>query len=215
MLKRIFYLITLICVLVSIVCSALCETEFTLHNGTKFGMTSKEIIETEKNGGFDFSIDSNTGTAGSEGLVAGQQASIYYYFDENGMYKMSYSFSSSNSYGTIENALMKKYGTTDFNEISGMSFPEPNGKASPTISKSGGSSGFRWTYVIKQYSHRLVPINNAQFMMIEHVSYDMINDFGFGTPTTSDMHSVRYTLLNQEEYEQILNTMNSLQSDDL
>ena len=98
MLKRVISLI-LICILVSICSSALCEEEFTLHNGTQFGMTIEEVIEKEKESKYEiremscFVYDDETAEMKEKnieglivyGSVAGISGStILYHFNSEG-----------------------------------------------------------------------------------------------------------------------------------
>lgn len=123
--KRIISLVLMIAMLLSV--SAFAEEEFTLHSGTKFGMSVDEVVKLEQEAGFDV-IESTLGTSGYlqvKGEIAGHEdAYALYYFDDNDgpMHRMTYRFDD-NDYQAMENTLEKKYGATEYSSLTGMSLP--------------------------------------------------------------------------------------------
>ena len=103
----------IICVLLVVMMlmgTAFAEEEFTLHNGTKFGMTSEEVIEIERENGFDYGhwVSDDKGYKEYDyswlhdkngHTIAGQEkASITYFFrdSDDALFEAKYVFSSTN-----------------------------------------------------------------------------------------------------------------------
>ena len=126
------FLAILIVVFISVGCVAFGEEDFTLHSGTKFGMTSDEVIETES-----LSLSPSkaiwypeTGylhLQSEKAKIAGREnASVHYYFDENNrliscIYGWNGNSSNANTpleYEDLVKTLTTKYGEPIGNEKS-------------------------------------------------------------------------------------------------
>ncbi len=113
--------------------TAFAEEEFTLHNGTKFGMTTEEVSEMESSNGNYFNDNGYGSLVSTHNTVAGQpNTTISYVFRDGKLFSMQYEFEFDNDdytsqYNTIEEGLIKKYGETTYNSISSIVLPIDNG----------------------------------------------------------------------------------------
>lgn len=113
-----------------VVSGCFAESEYTIHNGTKFGMSSSEVVSLEKSSGFTLAgEDLFSGTEASkilkgEGKIAGvDDSEVLYLFDKNDkLYSAIYALPPwfktlrkdlSSVYNSVETALVNKYGTPD------------------------------------------------------------------------------------------------------
>lgn len=122
--------ICLLMVAMLLMCSAaVAEGDFTLRNGVKFGMTKDEIMQLELQAGDAEQMV--TGEIvfkdGSELTVAGRnEVTIVYDYDETGaMCQMTYYFlfSPEDDYQAVANALLRKYGATEYSSETSMKLP--------------------------------------------------------------------------------------------
>lgn len=122
--KKIISLVLMVAMLFAV--SALAEEEFSLHNGTKFGMSMQEVSDTELSKGFSVSPEGD-GLYG-EGTIAGRSpAAVRYFFDENAqlehcdyfIYLNQQNSSNNGDYDSTNESLIGKYGTPVATETSG------------------------------------------------------------------------------------------------
>lgn len=113
--KKIISLALMVTMLFSV--SAFAE-EFTLHNGTKFGMSMQDVAAAELSKGFSVSPEGD-GLYG-EGIIAGRSPSaVRYFFDENEklvhcdyfIFLDHQNSSNNGNYASTNESLISKYGT--------------------------------------------------------------------------------------------------------
>ncbi len=121
--KKTISLVLMIAMLFSV--SAFAE-EFTLHNGTKFGMSMQDVADAELSKGFSVSPEGD-GLYG-EGTIAGRSPSaVRYFFDENEklvhcdyfIYLNQQNSSNNGDYTSTNESLISKYGTPVATEETG------------------------------------------------------------------------------------------------
>ena len=151
------------------------ESEFTIHNGTKFGMSKEEIISLEKASGFQLHDTKAVVAAvpgahiiSANGKIASiENSDIYYFFDKDDslysvFYWLSMSNANSNDYNTVEDSLIKKYGNPNNDLI--------------YIATEINYETLNYFYLIlrtvpTKYSIWLVPTNNDNYVLILHSYY--------------------------------------------
>lgn len=184
--KKIIGMILMAAILFSTL--AFAEEEFTLHNGTKFGMTEKEVVEAEANKGFELKRDSSVKTRNVSivgiGTIANQKDTIIdYCFQDDQLYEMFYEFVITEiSYNAIENSLVEKYGNTEFSSETGYTLCQTERDVDvghPRIPTSN-------VEYMPLFSQRIVPIGDGNEMLIDHY----YNEF---------LHVIIYTILTPEE----------------
>lgn len=207
--KRISSLL-LICVMILLGAVANAE-EFTLHNGTTFGMTPQEVIEIETAKGFTFeqTTPNGSGCLTTKGTVAGQiDTNIDYYFSDNGLYDMIYRFSDGQSFASIEQGLEKKYGPTEYTSSSGMVYPdftvyEKEFPTDLTLGLYRENSLSRETRNSSEYTQRLLPLSDDAYVYIEHfvehVSVEVLNP-ALGNDFDLTRHFVHYVFVEPNTY---------------
>lgn len=108
---------------------ALADEEFTLHNGTKFGMTLGEILDVEQKEGYFTGISEDSTeqlliTRG--GVFAGREnGNMVYALDEDGkLVQFHYFFqdASLDDFNSLNSSLVTKYGNPDYSSEMGNSF---------------------------------------------------------------------------------------------
>ena len=108
--------------------TAFAEEEFTLHNGTKFGMTIDEVIESEKEQGNSFRKVSDKKITGDV-TILGLAATIDFSFSsDDELTKQVYHFLPDTDFSFLEYNYKKVYGTPDCSSVTGESLvlPEPS-----------------------------------------------------------------------------------------
>ena len=219
--KRVIVLFCAALLLWATICVAGAE-DFTLHNGTTFGMTVDAVVEKEKAGGFDLQKSSYDDYLYSgTGTIANQaDSTISYRFSENdSLVQMDYSFDSIETFSTVEQGLDKKYGTTDYSSATGLKYPYVTGSEWQSIPFDSFAAFTGNDYDVKieanltAYSHRLIDLADGQSMLIEHFTYSNTN-YVYGKVSSESIgHKVRYRLLSEEETMIIKNA--TTPSDDL
>lgn len=167
--KKMISLVLMVAMLFSV--SAFAEAEeFTLHSGTKFGMSVAEVVEIEQNAGFDVRTSTleTDGFLQVKGKIAGHDdaSAAYYFTDDDTLYRMYYRFSE-NDFQAMENALEKKYGATEFNSLTGMSLPKftVNGHEYSDF-RTGvlyQSNDMKSTRLDCMYSQRIIQISETEY----------------------------------------------------
>lgn len=121
--KKILSFVLMLTMLFSV--SAFAE-EFTLHNGTKFGMSMQGVADAELSKGFSVSPEGD-GLYG-EGTIAGRSPSaVRYFFDENEklvhcdyfIFLDQHNSSNNGDYASTNESLISKYGTPVATEETG------------------------------------------------------------------------------------------------
>lgn len=204
--------------------------DFTLHNGTKFGMSPQEIVDTEAEHGFIVEFDKNSkmGSVYGNGRVANFDCHVSYKCPENSMITMVYDFQhkdidSANyseyviRFNTIEEGLIKKYGATDYSSQTGFSFPKvgsfgKNYKDDYPFcgGKNVTGSKFDMEGIREEYSHRLIELSDGNYVLIDHVVYSLRL---LNSQNKLYYHQLRYKLLTEEETQTIHQSMNDFSSD--
>lgn len=192
---------------------AFADEEFTLHNGTKFGMNKDEVLKIESSKGFSVTYDSDFNCVLGTGTIANQaDTKIYYYFkDGSGLSSMDYSFSNADSFDVIEKNITAKYGETEYSSDTLRELPVI------ASSKSGLTVPFSsYTYSVSdivrdKYSQRFFEIGNGQYILIDH--YVAIYKDIFTGEVDSRMHRLNYELLSDEEVEILRNGTNPSNDD--
>lgn len=210
--KKIIGIILIITILFSTL--AFAEEEFTLHNGTKFGMEPSEVEKIEAENGLTLEIeaDENEGVHscfylhGETKIANCDSTAIWYKFKDDALYQLLYRFDGDDSYIGIENSLIIKYGETAYSSITGIAFPTVGDIFTPFESYSTGGA----TYDRRDYSHRLIQISDSEYVFIEH--YILAYLFK-PTNFTQNYHCLRYTAVDAEIAQLILNSIQKVNDD--
>lgn len=217
--KKIIILVLMFAMLFSVSASA--EEKFTLHNGTKFGMTIEEVIAIEGNNGFSLSTYETGTMCHGLGTIANQpNSSISYYFgDNNSLWRMDYGFNSLETFDIVEKGLISKYGNTDFSSDTGLAFPniytdsETPQASVPLTSYYVGDGILNFDARLLKYSHRLIELDDGQCIFIEHYTW-VRNFLRHGKFVSAwEWHDLKYRLLTLDEIEIIKNA--TISKDDL
>ncbi len=113
----------LVMLLVFVVYASALAEEFTIHSGVKFGMTIEEVMQAEKEAGFEpeeITVDTRNCSAIHqkngvfiEGQIAGVDGAIVtYHFDNEGKLDSTI-YNLRGTYRDIEDSLIEKYGKID------------------------------------------------------------------------------------------------------
>lgn len=213
--KRIANLL-LLCIML-LVCSIAVAEEFTLHNGTTFGMSKQEVQQIEAAKGFSLEVDGYHGYLHGTGRIAGiDNTGLTYHFENDALYHMEYSFKASSyadavdNFTAVENGLTSKYGTTKYSSISGMAFPsfadELPFEGVSIRTATGGRDELR-----HDYTHRLITLSNGKHIFIQHYIWEMRSLNGMSLGVTSHLD---YILLDEASSTALLAELNQ-QEDDL
>lgn len=199
--KKIISLVLMLAMLLSV--SAFAEEEFTLHNGLKFGMTKEEVYETEKAAGVQLTEDEIFDYVW-KGTIAGQINSKLE-ISINGDFGLStvyYSFDSLESYDTLNNGLIEKYGKTPYSSETGVYLDEPT-----TDHINSLPYVFTDTYSNARYSQWLIPYSNTQSIFIHHYVFqrDRISFTEKFESFSRVEHVISYELLSEYETEEYRN----------
>lgn len=226
--KKIISFVLMVVMLLSI--SALAMEDFTLHNGTKFGMSPQEIVDTEAEHGFVVEFDKNSkmGSVYGDGRVANFDCHVSYKCPEDSMITMVYEFDHSEvessdyseyvtRFDTIEEGLIQKYGTADYSSQTGFSFPKVGSFGNnykddyPFCGgKNVTGSKFDMEGVREEYSHRLIELSDGNYVLIDHVVYSLRL---LNSKNKRYYHQLRYKLLTEEEAQVIHQSMNDFADD--
>lgn len=237
--KKIISLLLMVAMLFGVSAFA-AEEEFTLHSGTTFGMSVDEVVKLEKDAGFNvekgeqkaaegmglaFSVESSVRATGK---IAGfDNTTAYYSFEDGELYRMCYVFEG-NCFQELENALEKKYGTTEYCSLSGMVMPEFTAQNTTYpffftgIVSDEPNYHRRTTRESYEYSQRLITLSETEYVYIEcqHYFYDFGMQLGkligtnqYETYHTKDRTQVTYHLLDAKTAEKLLNALGQLDSD--
>lgn len=222
--------IALLLVCVFLLSGTAMADDYIIHNGVKFGMTEDEVSQMESDGGFYFQDGKWHGT------VAGQSNStIQYYYNLNThlLYMTWYRFPDMNSYRQINDALIAKYGNTEFSSVTGKYLEKP------TMNRIDEDFMPIYRDVISDaaFSQWLVPIENNQTILVYHYCYhhertiydlepiakaiDDLIESGWSKesaqyywmPPTENIHCVRYELLADDDLEKYNKKINSFIDD--
>lgn len=219
--------------------TAFAEEEFTLHNGTKFGMTADEVISLENQKGlilslqdyFWFAPDGNNPSqecerySGSTTVASIKDTYIGYDFSFDSLFHMIYYFTSSkdfdfNEFDTIEHGLQDKYGRTDYTYLSGLFIPSINVYTEPAdrsgVLNNEGMIPYDSTkdFQRDRYSHRLIPLQDGCYVLIDHVVYHNTHHYDFEKDKRdSYSHVLHYYFLTLDEVERYFSLMNQINND--
>lgn len=142
---------------------------FEIHNGVQFGMTMEEVIALEAAAGVTLK-KINPDKYGWEGLsgegtVAGQErTSIYYSFIYGKLVQADYVFNARDTFNTLENALIKKYGESDHNYITRERYEK---KYFDNVIKTP-THCYIFDDTAEPWSHRIVQISDSLTIAIDH-----------------------------------------------
>lgn len=208
--KKILSVLIFLVMLMSV--SAVAE-EFTLHSGTKFGMSANEVKRLEAQNGFKFSTTpySDTDLQGT-GIVANQSNTTIYYSISatQGVTQMQYVFENHKSFDAIEEGLIAKYGETDYSSETWKEFPQlvkmGSGCTIPFTSYDYNTLSF----ARKDYSHRILKTEDGLYVFIEHYTSESGNIF---SSRVSYSHVLTYHLVSESYANEILNGASSLNED--
>ncbi len=214
--------------------TAFAEKEFTLHNGTKFGMTLEEVRQLEQetidgplNAKWGITLknyESNGYLLGMRAVIAGyDNTSLCYGFIDNKLVAMYYGFKTDantifDEYYNIEQGLVKKYGEAEYSSTNGLSLPTV--QIYPTASFidyiTPGSDCLIPNHAIgnnvrDMYSHRILPIGEGTYILIDHsvlsTQYDNV-------PQRTYSHTLQYFYLTEHEaqvfFDEIADVNNDL-----
>jgi len=205
-------LLGLVLILVLLVSASAYAEEFTLHSGTKFGMSLDEVKKLEMQNGFSFSVSpySDTTLQGM-GIVANQSnTTIYYSFGKSGLSQMQYDFASHKGYDAVEEGLIAKYGKTDYSSETWKEFPQlykmGSGATTPYTSYEYNMSSF----TRKDYSHRIVETEDGLYVFIEHYTSESSNIL---SNKVNHSHVLTYRLVSEDYANEILNGASAISND--
>lgn len=209
--KALFVLVSLVLMLATQF--AFADEEFTLHNGTKFGMNKDEVLKIESSKGFSVTYEPEFNQLSGRGTIAAQaDTGICYFFgDNNSLYKMSYEFSDINCFYNIEKNLIAKYGETEYSSDTLKEYPTihtySSGKTVPMSSYSLGYANVNRD----SYSQRVIKINDKQYVLIDH--YVSLWKGVLTGKADTKLHTLEYLLLSDDEANIILNNSNPSNDD--
>lgn len=220
--KKIVSLMLMIAMLLSV--SAFADEEFTLHSGTKFGMSVDEVVKLEQEAGFDVrkSTLETDGFLQVKGKIAGHDdASANYYFTDSGaLYRMYYRFSG-DDYQAMENTLEKKYGATEYSSLTGMSLPMFTVNGHEYSDFNTGilyqSNDIKSTRLSCIYSQRIISISETEYVYIEckytksEFSTRLVENMW--STSTNESTIITYQLLDAETAEKIYSDLEQLNND--
>lgn len=218
--KRFLYILLVVIVFIG---TAFAEEDFTLHNGTKFGMTPDEVCGIEADHGMDMYVDDDAWGRPvkyvyGKGMVAKQpDTSITYAFygDNYTLYDMWYQFQTDDAYTTIESMLIEKYGSTEYTSESGIRIPSLTNQIGQDILESYYRTKEGPDYVedeVINFSQRLLQVND-DIILIYHYRMKANTVMNYKVLSTSYSHGLRYVLLTQEQIDSISDFF--VQSDDI
>lgn len=205
--KKIIGIILIITILFSTL--AFAEEEFTLHNGTKFGMEPSEVEKIEAENGLTLEkkvVDRCSYLYGETKIANCDSTAIQYMFKDNALYQLSYLFDGDDSYIGIENSLIIKYGETAYSSITGIAFPTVGDVFTPFESYSTEGAAFDR----RDYSHRLIQISDSEYVFIEHYTFAYLFK---PTNFTHNFHHLEYTAVDAETAQLILNSIQKVNDD--
>lgn len=229
--KRMLVLVLMVAMLFSV--SAFAEETFTLHSGTKFGMTSQEVAQIELEKGFEMTVshyeDSGEYSAYGRGRIANMDnTSMWYSFSsDDSLYDLLYEFDEGDDdlaktlikFETIEEGLVAKYGATEYCSETGFSFPVLGfkGRSERFKNKYPYDGGVEYkgkqaecSHTRVAYSHRLIELDDGSCVLIDHVVYkERMKLIG----SDDYQHQLRYILLTEEEAQLIRQSMNQFIND--
>lgn len=191
---------------VNAICEGTAVEDYSLHNGTKFGMTKDEVIQIEADAGFELKPYAGTDyMLFGGGTIAGvPNSQIYYHFDGDGkLFQMRYSLNagyhkSEEDYNKINQMLVEKYGETQYSSKTNKNLPikpialHPNAYifVGNITSKSIDGLGmetvpdqekpdvkFQMWIHCRQYSEWLFPLKDDGGIIIDHSFYDKCHRF--------------------------------------
>jgi len=220
--KKIISLVLMIAMLFSLSAFAV-EEEFTLHNGTKFNMSPEEVIQLEEQAGFDASELDSTGHISLSGKIAGQEGTnASYWFQDDKLVQMTYTFVDDSSFQAISNALIQKYGVSEYSSDTRVDIPtfEIYGRTYSDNHDIGvyfENQYARLSRVSCSYSQYIIQISDNEYVYIDHTASKVLREnlgmFSSKGNEYSTNHNVEYVLLDAETVEKIFNDLNQLNSD--
>lgn len=196
--KKIISLMLMVAMLFSVVAFAEDE-EFTLHNGTKFGMGLSEVYKMEKEHGIILTKQEDGRCLYTDTKIANQDDThMTYYFRNGSLYQLRYVFTDADSYVGIENGLLNKYGETSYSSLTGTAFPAIKDVFTPFESYStGDGSTCVGQHDRENYTHRLIQISDTDYVFIEH--YTINHTYKYPARPKSNYnsyeHCLRYTVV--------------------
>ena len=213
----------IICVLLVVMMlmgTAFAEEEFTLHNGTKFGMSGDDIVSLESEAGIYLSEDEAPYGKVYEAktTVAGvHDTALSYMLWNDELYCMTYSFTEDNpdfsfdEYFNIENGLIQKYGETQYSSQTQQSIPSRMPyKTTKLIDKEVPNYHSLGVWKDDMYSQRLVPLSDGSYVFIIHQVYSY---YWADRMVYQYFHKLSYNYLLPEEADEYLKIMGQIDSD--
>ena len=129
------------------------QMEFAFDNGLRFGMSRTEVQSV---------------TGGTRGRTSvwqiGDTDCAYYYDRDGSLNEVIYLFLKLDSYRQVERKLTELYGPTDWTASSGNKLPDVYFRHK--VSFGDGENSYR--EVLTDYSERLLPAGNGQYVYISH-----------------------------------------------
>lgn len=175
----------LLFVLLVLLASGASAEEFTLHKGTKFGMTVEEVEKIEKpvlsqykasypNGvieGFWTHWNHAVMISGYDTVAKQPNTLVAFCWNSNThsdkLDQVMYFFESTQSYDYIETALTEKYGRTEYTHITGAS----PFRLIPFEGMMIIYDKYAGKYDFDKYSHRVVDIGDGSYAVVQHITF--------------------------------------------
>ena len=146
------------------------QGEFTLHNGTTFGMTGDEIIAQEGAMGYE-----TTGSKNVDYLYTGygpvygvEKASVEYFVIDGGVFLMSCRIPNPEIFDQVESDLVSEYGETDFTDQTSRTFPYIKDRDPSIWTVRTMLTGLFSKTSVTRYSQRLILLESGEYVLIEH-----------------------------------------------
>ena len=210
-----------LCLLMLLLCScnsnsSSTSTAYSLHSGVLFGYSIDDVIKAESSKGFE-AIENQYeeykfGLSVGPTIVAGIEGSwIDYYFYEEKLFQMKYSFLRHNDdmdmlnadYNSISESLTKKYGETPYNSKSSQKSKLP----SVYHDVENSADGYDGAMIPVQYEEWVIPTDNNELILIHH--YSAISSVG----NQSKYHILNYVCFDAETSSRYINQQDSLNND--
>ena len=171
-------------------------------------MTLEEVKELESAKGFQ--LEEEAGEMCATGTIANQpNTKIRYFFNNDSLIRMSYYFSSADSYQAIETGLIDKYGEAKYTSENGLALPAIKDDLWGPSSEDYTAPGGDFVYLRTNYSQRLIEVSDDQTVMIEHYVWE---SYFKGNPSQV-FHYLYYRDLTESQLSVIENRLDQASSD--
>lgn len=186
---------------------------FSLRSNVCFGDTQEQIIEKETQQGVTIAKHQNNTLNATVVLAGVPNTKLSYSFDSNNkLIKMSYFLETDESFEQINNALIKKYGSTTYNHVTGKKlngFTDPIAALHANADPWDPSNPRYYDWIIEDTDGSLIHIRHSAILGLT-IDFTTFNYFAI-----RKFHAIEYTHYSQEskEWNAYMNYQNSVAND--